>query len=64
MNARGKNLDIPLPPRLEQTQAVSGLGIEQNNERLSELRSRLLQMILKSEHNRKGQIPAATIRRL
>ncbi len=63
MNANTKHRDQVMPPREQHVEASHGMGSEQKNESTSQLRSRLLTMILESEQNRKHRIPATPIRR-
>jgi len=51
MNANTENLDKSFRPRTGRTQTDGKLRLEKNRE--SQLRARLLEMILKSEKNRK-----------
>ena len=63
MNANTGDLQNGLPPHAKRTVANDRIGTEPKEETASNLRSRLLDMILDSEQHRKVRVPSPQLRR-
>lgn len=63
MNPNDGKQSSSLSPRVKQAATIGGPVPSQPNESSSEVRSRLLKMILKNEQHRKGQLPESLSQR-